>query len=398
MRGTIHHGQSPPMPGRPLPPLLDTRALNRATLQRQWLLQRRTATIPKAIEHLVGLQAQTANPPYLALWARLEGFDFGALTRLIEQRRIVRCAMMRSTLHLVSARDLLRLRPLLQAVLERGLRHSAHARHLAGIDLHELARVAHRLLVEKPFASGDLGAALAQAWPSSDTTALAMAARCYLPLVHVPPAGTWGSHKNAALCPADVWLAVTKPSPDADDPLGRLVLRYLAAFGPASAADVTTWSGLTQLAPVLERLGAQLRRYRDTQGRTLFDLARTRLPDPDTPAPARLLPGFDNLLLSHADRCRVIDDVHRSRVFGVNGLIQPVVLVDGFVRATWRVDRATDRTTDRTKDRATLTVEPFGPLSTTQRDEIDAEVRRMLPAIEPEAATHELRFAKARAA
>ncbi len=377
------------MPRHPPPALLDTRTLNRATLQRQWLLRRRVATIPKALEHLVGLQAQTANPPYLALWARLEGFEFGALTRLIEQRRIVRCAMMRSTLHLVSARDLLGLRPLLQPVLERGLRHSAHARHLEGIDLRELARVAQGQLAREPLSSGDLGAALAHAWPGRDTTALAMAARCYLSLIHVPPAGTWGSHKNAALCPADVWLAATKPSPESGDALAQLVLRYLAAFGPASAADITTWSGLTQLAPVVDRLGTQLRRYRDAQGRTLFDLARTRLPDPDTPAPARLLPGFDNLLLSHADRSRVIDDAHRSRVFGSNGLIQPFVLVDGFVRATWRVER--------TKDRAVLTVEPFGPLSAAQRDEIGDEARRLLPGIEP-GATHDLRFAKARGA
>jgi len=378
------------MPSHPSPALLDTRALNRATLQRQWLLQRRVATIPNAVEHLVGLQAQTANPPYLALWARLEGFEFGALTRLIEQRRIVRCAMMRSTLHLVSARDLLALRPLLQPVLERGLRHSAHARHLEGIDLHELARATHGHLAQGPLPSGDLGTALARTWPGRDTTALAMAARCQLSLIHVPPAGTWGSHKNAALCPADVWLAATKRSPESDDPLAQLVLRYLAAFGPASAADVTTWSGLTQLAPVIERLRAQLRRYRDAQGRTLFDLARTRLPDPDTPAPARLLPGFDNLLLSHADRGRVIDDAHRGRVFGVNGLIQPFVLVDGFVRATWRVER--------TKDRAVLTVEPFGSLSSGQRDEIGDEANRLLPAIEPDAAAHELRFAKRRGA
>lgn len=377
------------MPRHPSPALLDTRALNRATLQRQWLLQRRVATIPRAIEHLVGLQAQTANPPYLALWARLEGFEFGALTRLIEQRRIVRCALLRGTLHLVSARDLLGLRPLLQPVLERGLQHSAHARHLEGIDLHELARIAHRQLAQKAVPSGDLGAALAHDWPGRDTTALAAAARCHLSLIHVPPAGTWGSHKNAALCPADVWLAATKPSPESEDPLGQLVLRYLAAFGPASAADITTWSGLTQVAPVLERLGTQLRRHRDAQGRTLFDLARTRLPDPDTPAPARLLPGFDNLLLSHADRSRVIDDAHRGRVFGVNGLIQPIVLVDGFVGATWRIDRS--------KDRAVLTVEPFKPLSGAQRDEIGGEARRLLPAIEPDA-THELRFAKARGA
>ncbi|HKX43360.1 MAG TPA: winged helix DNA-binding domain-containing protein [Burkholderiaceae bacterium] len=372
-------------------PTLSARALNRATLQRQWLLQRRAATIVKALEHLVGLQAQAPNPPYLALWARLAGFSFGALTALIVQRRIVRCALMRSTLHLVSAADLLVLRPVLQPVLERGLRHSAHARHLNGLDLQELAAAAHDRLAHEPVATGELGIWLAQTYRGRDPTALAVAARCQLPLVHVPPAGTWGSHKNAALCPADVWLAGAaaraKPAPADHDPLAQLVCRYLAAFGPASAADIATWCGLTQLKPVLDRLAPTLRRYRSDDGRTLlYDLARTRLPDPDTPAPARLLPGFDNLLLSHADRRRVLADADRARVFGVNGLIKPVVLVDGFVRATWQVERE--------KDRVVATVEPFVKLSAAQRDEIAAEAESLMQAVEPDAAARHVCFAR----
>ena len=375
------------MPGRTASiPTLDTRALNRATLQRQWLLRRRAATLTNAVEHLVGLQAQAPNPPYLALWARIEGFEPVKLTELIEQRRIVRCALMRSTLHLASARDLLALRPLLQPVLERGLRHSAHARHLNGIDLRELAAAAHTRLAQEPLTTGDLGAWLANAYPGRDTTALAMAARCHLPLVHVPPAGTWGSHKNAALSPADVWLARTKPALAQGDPLAQLMLRYLAAYGPASAADITTWSGLTQLAPTLERLGSTLRRYRGDDGRLLFDLARTRLPDADTPAPARLLPGFDNLLLSHADRRRVLDEADRARVFSANGLIKPVVLVDGFVRASWQVARVDGR--------AVVTIEPFVKLTAAQRDEIGAEAQRLMLAIEPDADERTVRFAR----
>ena len=312
------------------------------------------------------------------------------MTKLIEQRRVVRCALLRSTLHLVSARDLLALRPLLQPVLERGLRHSAHARHLNGIDLRELAAAAHRRLAQEPIASGELGAWLAQTYRGRDPTALAMAARCQLPLVHVPPAGTWGSHKNAALCPADVWLDAGRvPARLAeanDDPLEQLVCRYLAAFGPASAADIATWCGLTQLKPALDALAPRLRRYRSDDGRLLYDLARTRLPDPDTPDPARLLPGFDNLLLSHADRRRVLADADRARVFGSNGLIKPVVLVDGFVRATWQVARE--------QDRAVVTVEPFMKLNAAQRDEIAVEAHGLMQAVEPDAGARDVRFAR----
>ena len=378
------------MPSRAtaLIPTLSAQALNRATLQRQWLLQRRKASIVGAVEHLVGLQAQAPNPPYLALWARVEGFDFGALTKLIATRRIVRCALMRSTLHLVSAADLLALRPMLQPVLERSLRHSAHAKHLNGLDLHELAAAAHERLAHEPMPTGELGAWLAQIYPGRDPTALAMAARCGLPLVHVPPAGTWGSHKNAALCPADVWLddatARTSPAPRDGDPLESLVRRYLKAFGPASAADIATWCGLTSLKPTLDRLAPLLRRYRSDDGRMLYDLARARLVDPDTPAPARLLPGFDNLLLSHADRRRVLADADRPRVFGVNGLIKPVVLVDGFVRANWQLERA--------KDRVVVTVEPFAKLDAAQRDQIGAEAHALARAVEPDAAGCDLRF------
>jgi hypothetical protein len=204
--------------------------------------------------------------------------------------------------------------------------------------------------------------------------------------VHVPPDGTWNMHKPPALVPAEDWLRRT-PDAQPPDAAQRLVLRYLKAFGPASAADIATWSGLQAIAPLLAGLGDRLVRYRDDRGRVLVDLARTRLPDPDTPAPARLLPGFDNLLLSFADRTRVLADAHRASVFGLNGVIRPVVLLDGVVGATWRVDSA--------KGDAELVVSPFATLAAAQRDEVEAEALAWLAAAHADAARHRVRIEKA---
>jgi len=383
LRGGVAQNRAP-MPAEPTPKTLSTRALNRATLQRQWLLQRRAATPAVAIEHLVGLQAQHANAPYLALWSRLAGFELAALTRLIEQRRVVRCALLRSTLHLASARDLPALRGPLQPVLDRGLQASQHGKQLAGVDLRRVGDAARALLARTPMPTGELGAALALQWPGRDPSALAAAARCQVPLVHVPPDGTWNMHKPPALVPAEHWLGRAAAAEAPPDAAQRLLLRYLKAFGPASAADIATWSGLQAVAPLLASLDDRLVRYRDERGRVLVDLARTRLPDPDTAVPVRLLPGFDNLLLSHADRARVLDDAHRPRVFGANGLIQSVVLVDGFVRATWRVEIA--------KANAELVVAPFAALAPAQRAEIEAEAQAWLAVAHPDAVRRRVRF------
>jgi hypothetical protein len=163
-----------------------------------------------------------------------------------------------------------------------------------------------------------------------------------------------------------------------------MVARYLGAFGPASVADVQTWSGLTRLGEVVDRLRPGLRTFRDEQGRELFDLPDAPRPDPGTPAPVRLVAEFDNLILSHADRTRVISDLGRQRIATPNGVFPGTVLVDGFAAGMWRITRS--------RGSAVLTIEPFGPLPDADRDAVTAEARRLLVFAAPEAG-HEIRFA-----
>lgn len=354
------------MPRPSAEPVLSLRTLNRATLQRQLLLSRARLAPTTAVERLAGLQHQSPNAPYWALWARLEGFSAPALTRLMAQRRLLRCAVMRGTLHLLSARDLLSWRPRVQPVLMRALLGN-HGRHLQGLDLQALGQEGRALLCAEPLNLGQLGKRLAEGRPGRDSNALGVAVRCAEPLVHVPPAGTWESFQNAVLLPADVWLNEPLGHETSPDPM---ILRYLAAFGPASAQDIATWSGFGALQEALERLAPELRRYRDEEGRLLFDLRRARLPASDTPAPVRLTGEFDNLVLSHADRRRLLDDEHRPRVMTVNGLVRPCVLVDGRVQGLWKIETG--------KAGATLTVTPFRRFSSEERREIEHEAERAL--------------------
>jgi hypothetical protein len=356
------------------------RALNRALLERQWLLRRQKVPIPRAIEHLIGLQAQAPNSPYIGLWTRLEGFRLDALTRLINERRVVRCAMMRGTLHLVTTRDFLALRPVLQPVLERFLR-SAYGRPLSGLDPQAIAAAGRALLSERPRTVGELGKLLREQWPDRDARALSNVVRSLEPLIHVPPAGTWDSHKPAALTTPELWL--DRPLEPASPP-DEMLLRYLAAFGPATIQDMAVWSGLTGLAEVLERLRPRLRTFQDEQGRELFDLPDAPRPDPDMPVPPRLLPDFDNVLLSYEDRTRIIADEHRKAVFTVNGLIRATVLVDGFVRGTWKLERH--------RDTATVLIEPFRPLARQVRTALAEEGSQLLTCAAAEARAHDIRF------
>lgn len=347
-------------------PVLSPRALNRATLQRQLLLAPSTLAPVAAVERLAGLHHQTPNAPYWALWTRLSHFDPAHLTRLMHGRRLLRCAAMRGTLHLLSARDLLSWRPRVQHVLMRAL-VASHGRFLEGLDLAALGRAARELACAEPLTMGQIGERLAARWPGHDRNALGVAARCAEPLLHVPPAGTWDCFTNAWLLPADVWL---------DEPLGRetapdpMILRYLAAFGPAAAPDIGAWSGLTSLKEPLERLAPQLRRYHDDQGRVLYDLRRARLPDPGTPAPVRLIGEFDNLVLAHTDRSVIVDPAHRARVITVNGLVQPCVLIDGRVQGTWKIERG--------RASATLGVSPFRRLNDDEKRDVAAQAERAL--------------------
>jgi Winged helix DNA-binding domain len=348
--------------------VLGPRELNRATLERQMLLRRRELPALDAIEHLVGMQAQAPSPPYVGLWTRLEGFHPDELGRLITERRAVRIALMRNTVHLVSARDCLAFRPLMQPVLDRTLYSTrANRARLDGMDIEALVAAGRALLEEKPRTAKELGMLLQEQWPERDPTSLARAIRHLLPLVQVPPRGVWGRSGPAAHTTAESWLGrPLDPSPSIED----IVLRYLGAFGPATVKDVQTWSGLTRLGEVVERLRPRLRVFRDESGKELFDVPDAPMPDPDIPAAPRFLPEFDNLILSHADRTRFIADEYRKALTSNYGMVPAAFLVDGFVRGTWK--------SERSRGRATQEIKPFEPLAREHRAALAEEGERLL--------------------
>ncbi|MDR6888744.1 MULTISPECIES: winged helix DNA-binding domain-containing protein [Variovorax] len=362
--------------------VLSRRALNRATLARQMLLQRRKATALQAIEKLAGLQAQAPNPPYIGLWSRIEGFRREQLTEALKKRRVVRMSTMRATLHLMAASDALAWRPLLEPVHQRGLA-GEHSRALEGIDRAAVVKAGRALLREGPLTSAELGQALALRWKDRAPASLAALIRNNVPLVHLPPAGSWNSHQSAQLQPIAQWLGESAAgvAPATQD---ELLLRYLAAFGPATLADAGAWSGLTGWKAVAERLQPQLRVFAGDEGQELFDLPRAPRPDPDTPAPPRLVAEWDNLLLSHADRSRVMSDEHRARVFTLNGIVRGTVLLDGFVAGVWKIERA--------KNTATVLLEPFTRWSGSDRIGVQEEAMRLLAfAADGEGERHEVR-------
>ena len=318
--------------------LLTDRQLNRATLDRQLLLRRHPLDPVDAVTHLVGLQAQNPLDPYLALWSRLEDFDPVALGRRVEDRTLVRIVVMRGTIHLVTADDALVLRPLVQPVLDREIaRHAEFAPHLAGVDTGPAMRFAADVLADRPRTGTQLRAALAERFPDLHAPALAYAARCELPLVQVPPRGVWGRSGAVTSTPLEAWVG--RP-PSTDGSLDDLVFRYLGAFGPATVADAAAWSRLTGLREVFERVRPRVRTFRDERGRELFDLPDAPRPDPDVPAPVRILPEYDNALLSHADRSRFAA-TDPTWVADASGPFQGSVLVDGRVRGIWHAEGST---------------------------------------------------------
>lgn len=358
-------------------PVLGVRALNRATLARQLLLSRAPMSAEAAVAHLVGLQAQSVKPPYYALAARLDGFTPDDLSGAMADRRVARLVTMRSTIHTHTADDCLTLRPLVQPARDRELGN--FRKGLAGVDLDRLAALARELTEAEPRTMGQLREALLVEWPHADPRALAVAARCRVPLVQVTPRGVWGRSGQVALTTAEHWLGrPARPAPAPED----TVLRYLAAFGPASVRDMQTWAGLTRLRDAFEQLRSRLVTFRGPDGTELFDLPDAPRPDPGTPAPPRFLPEFDNLLLSHADRTRVVPPAYKGRTWAKN-VAYRVLLVDGFVAGLWKL-----------QDDA-LVVEPFDRLPRTCRDEVVAQGEKMLATMHPETA-YDIRFGTVR--
>ncbi|MDQ6884721.1 MAG: winged helix DNA-binding domain-containing protein [Candidatus Dormibacteraeota bacterium] len=355
--------------------MLSRRALNRALLERQHLLKRRQAAAPEEIEHLVAMQAQVPNSPYVGLWSRLKGFEPTELATLITKRRAVRLGILRNTLHLVTARDCLRLWPLFQPLLERQLQGSSFGRHLVGMEMRAVTTEATRLMQQQPRTLAELADLLHQRWPDRDATSLAYAIRHLVPVIQVPPRGVWGMSAQPTWTTVDLWLGRSVMRPER---LERLIIRYLTAFGPASVSDMASWSGLTALRPGFERLRPDLRTFRDEVDRELFDVPDGPLPDADTPAPPRFLPEYDNLVLGHDDRTRVIAFEYRHVIGG------GMFLLDGRVAGIWSLQHS--------KDRSRLTISSFRPLKKAERDVVGQEGERLLSFAASKAVRHETAF------
>lgn len=361
-------------PARQRPVRLNLRALNRALLARQLLLERRALPVAEALEHLVGMQAQEPQAPYLGMFSRLEGFAPEALSELIAARRAVRASLMRCTIHLVTAADWVRLWPAMSPVLARGFSASPFSKAVAGVDLDELLLLGRRLLGEGPRTRAELGPLLAQRWPGVDAGSLAYAVSYLTPVVQVPPRGLWRQTGAARWTAAELWLGWKLYGGSTAD---ALIPRYLAAFGPATVADIQAWSGMTGLAAAVARQRERLRSFEDEQGRELLDLPGAPLPDPDTPAPPRFLAPFDNAILSHADRSRIVATEDRAAVNGER--LMRTFLVDGFVAGTWRLEGAT------------IHISPIRRLAKKDLSALRGEAHRLLAFVLPDAAKTEVR-------
>jgi hypothetical protein len=315
-----------------------------------------------AVEQLVGLQAQVPRDPYVALWSRLEGFDASSFSTTIDERRAVRMPLFRATLHLVTRADALQLRPVVHSVLRRGFYSgSPFGRNLDGLDVEPVLAAGRRLLEEAPRTRAELQPLLAERFPDHDAPSLAYACTYLLPTVQVTPRGLWGRSGRSAFTTLESWVGASMPHADAPD---DLVLRYLKVFGPATPADFSAWSGLPGAAEILERSRPSLRTFRDEQGRELFDATRAPLPDPETPAPVRFLPEYDNVVLGHDDRSRIV--AADTKLWTEVGW--GLVLVDGFTAARWRAFL----------DEGRLRIEPFRTLSRSERADIETEGHRLL--------------------
>ena len=333
-----------------------TSELNRATLERQLLLQRSPLSVVDAIGRLVGLQAQAVNAPYLGLWSRLSDFALDDLTARLVDRSVVRSSVLRGTQHLVLAEDYPWLRPLIAPTLARG-RQAAFGTQTKGLDLAALAAHATELLAGRTLTRPRLGAELAKRWPEFNPIALGWSAQSLVPVVHPPPNGTWRTGGATPFVLAADWLG-ERPVVHGPE---ELVRRYLAAFGPATVADMQQWSGVRGLGEVVERMSLA------ALGNGYVDL-----PDmsyADGPAPVRFLPDFDNLMVAYADRTRIMPDEYRKRVC-VGAMVFATVLVDGTVRGTWKLVLG--------KDTATLTVTLFEKLDRVSLAEVEAEGTRLL--------------------
>ena len=334
--------------------VLTLRELNRALLERQMLLKRKRLGVQEAVERLCALQAQYSLSPYIALWSRLTGFQREQLTRALEEREVVKSTLFRITLHITSARDY----PYFAAAFLPAAQEMT-----ARVTPEQIAKLSRKVHAasKKPLTHEQLEALAAEEMGGRWRT------RILAPLLHLPPSGTWRFWGTPTLLGMKTWLGVDLP--DREEGAKRIVERHLAAFGPATQQDLLRFAGIRvgDLRPGLEQL--ELRAYRDERGRKLLDLPHAPLPDGETPAPIRFLPKWDSSILAYAppERTRILPERFRSTVIRKNGDVLPTVLVDGFVAATWNIDR-----------KRGLEIEPLRRLTKAERAEIDGEGERLV--------------------
>jgi hypothetical protein len=334
---------------------LTERELNRALLARQLLLERGRMPLPRALERVGGIQAQYAPSMYVGLWSRLDGFERGALTAALERRSVIQATLMRSTIHLVSKADYWPF-----ALATRAARRESWLRSVPDAPSPQAMAAAVRTVRSVLDGGGTITRRQLEEMLGKRG---AQGVGLWIDLVRVPPSGTWERRRADLYAAAEDWVGAP---PDDGDPAEHLVRRYLAGFGPAARKDVASFTGLAPAAlrPLLDRLA--LRRFRSEAGEELLDLPRAPLPDPDTPAPPRLLPTWDATLLVHARRTGVLPEEHRPRIFSSrNPHSFPTFLVDGRVAGTWRFEKGAIR------------LEPFGRLDGAAGRELRREADRL---------------------
>lgn len=336
--------------------VLSERELGRALLERQSLLRRRRASLPAAVERMGGVQAQHAPSIYIGLWSRVDGVERRQVTRALERKALVQATLLRNTIHVVSPGDYWQFAEATRDARRSSWLQGHGKRGPRKAEVEEAAKRMRPRLEEGPADRKELMPL------AGGDAALFNGATLWLEVVRVPPAGTWEHRRADIYALAERWLARGRPK----HPRRHLVARYLAAFGPATTADIASWSGIppAELKPVLEKM--ELRRFRSERDELLVDLPRRPLPEASVRAPVRFLPTWDATLLVHARRSGILPERYRPEVFNTKTPQSvPTFTVDGAVAGRWREEKGKVR------------VDPFEPLPAAARREVDAEAKRL---------------------
>jgi hypothetical protein len=350
---------------------LSDRALNRATLERQLLLGRRKMPVVKAIEQVLALQAQVPRPPHVGLWSRLEKFERRHLLAPLHARTLVRATTMRGTIHIMSAKDFVAFRAALQPSLSAGWKTIAGKAPTPPIDA--LVAAGRKFLGRNGYTFNEIRAHLVKQFPKAHDRIMGYAMRMHVPLVQVPTEDDdWGFPADSAFALADDWLQ--KPIGEGAG-AAALILRYLAAFGPATVADIQSWTGMRGIAELMAPIRSKLVTFKDERGRELFDLPKAPRPNADTDAPVRFLPEYDSVMIAHADRSRIVDDTFRKVLITKNLIVPATFLVDGRIAGTWKIERK--------KATATMMLAPLVPITKAAKAALQEEAEALVRFVEP---------------